>query len=430
MTDGMVLKVDNFAQREKLGSNSKSPRWIIAFKYETEQQPTVIHDVRWQVGKGGKITPVGDLEPVFIGGVTVTHVTLHNIDQIHRLGVHFGDTVIVERAGEVIPYVVEVDKSKRPRGAKPVEAPKKCPVCHTPIEREALPEETAAYRCTNVDCDEYFRRHRVKRAKMPAECPICAKKVELLDSGIDIFCPNPACPAQVKERLRWFCQRTQMDIEGLGDRLIDQLVERKLVNTFADLYRLTVADIASLGSEVLQNEKTVKRTTGEKVATKVVENIANSKQRPLERVIAGLGIHHVGTRGAHVLATAFGSLDALKSATVETLAATNDVGEVTAQSVHDFFHSDAGKKAVADLQSVGVNPNAKGRRSRRSRITSPGRNEHRRHRHSQDDDPPRDRRIDYQARRQTERERQQEDEVFNRRRRGGEQIGEGERIGC
>ena len=359
MTDGMVLKVDDFAQRERLGSNSKSPRWIIAFKYETEQQPTVIHDVRWQVGKGGKITPVGDLEPVFIGGVTVVHVTLHNIDQIHRLGVHYGDTIIVERAGEVIPYVVEVDKGKRPNGAKPIEAPRKCPACHTPVEREALPDETAAYRCKNVDCDEFFRRHRVKLAKMPDDCPMCGKKVEVLDAGIDIYCPNPACPAQVKERLRWFCQRTQMDIEGLGDRLIDQLVEQKLVATFADLYRLTVDNIASLGSEVLQNEKTVKRTTGEKVATRIVENINGSKQRPLERVIAGLGIHHVGTRGAHVLATAFGSLDALKKATVETLAATNDVGDVTAESVHDFFHSEAGQKAVDDLQAVGVNPTQK-----------------------------------------------------------------------
>ena len=219
--------------------------------------------------------------------------------------------------GEVIPYVVEVDKSKRPRGAKPVEAPKKCPACHTAVEREPLPEETIGYRCVNLDCDEFFRRHRVKRDKAPTACPVCEKKVEILDAGIDIYCPNPACPAQVKERLRWFCGRTQMDIEGLGDRLIDRLVEKKLVNTFADLYRLTVEDVASLGSEVLQNEKSVKRTTGEKVATKIIANITASKQRPLERLIAGLGIHHVGTRVGHVLANSFGSLDALKKASTE-----------------------------------------------------------------------------------------------------------------
>src|SRR5207244_3041963 len=146
MTDGVVLKVDSFEQREQLGATSKSPRWVIAYKYETEQQPTVLKDVRWQVGKGGKLTPVADLEPVFISGVTVTHVTLHNIDQIQRLGVHYGDTVVVERAGEVIPYVVEVVKEKRPKGAKPVAAPGKCPECGTKVEREALPEETAAYR--------------------------------------------------------------------------------------------------------------------------------------------------------------------------------------------------------------------------------------------------------------------------------------------
>ena len=185
---------------------------------------------------------------------------------------------------------------------------------------------------------------------------MCEKKVEILDAGIDIYCPNPACPAQVKERLRWFCGRTQMDIEGLGDRLIDRLVEQKLVITFADLYRLTVESVASLGSEVLQNEKSVKRTTGEKVATKIVANIAASKQRPLERLIAGLGIHHVGTRVGHVLANSFGSLDALQKASTETLAATNEIGEVIAESVHDFFHSKTGTMTIADLQSVGVDP--------------------------------------------------------------------------
>src|SRR5687768_10049190 len=167
MTDGMVLKVDDFKQRDRLGATSKAPRWVIAYKYETEQQPTVLHDVRWQVGKGGKLTPVADLEPVFISGVTVTHATLHNIDQIRRLDLHLGDTMVIERSGEVIPYVVEVQKDKRPKGAKPVEAPKKCPVCATKVEREALPEETAAYRCVNTSCDAFFERRTVKRARLP-----------------------------------------------------------------------------------------------------------------------------------------------------------------------------------------------------------------------------------------------------------------------
>ena len=131
---------------------------------------------------------------MFIGGVTVTHATLHNIDQIQRLDLHLGDTIVIERSGEVIPYVVEVVKDKRPKGAKPVEAPKKCPECATKVEREALPEETAAYRCVNTACDAFFERQKVKRAKLPEACPVCEKTVEVLDAGIDIYCPNPACP--------------------------------------------------------------------------------------------------------------------------------------------------------------------------------------------------------------------------------------------
>ena len=150
MTDGMVMKVSDFAQRERLGATSKAPRWVIAYKYETEQQPTVLNGVRWQVGKGGSLTPVGDLEPVFIGGVTVTHVTMHNSDQIRKLDVHLGDTVVIERAGEVIPQIVEVIAGKRPHGAKRVPEPAKCPECATDVEREALPEGTVAYRCTNT----------------------------------------------------------------------------------------------------------------------------------------------------------------------------------------------------------------------------------------------------------------------------------------
>ena len=359
MTDGMVMKVDAFAHRDKLGATSKAPRWVIAYKYETEQQPTVIKDCRWQVGKGGSLTPVGDLEPVFIAGVTVTHVSLHNIDQIHRLDVHYGDTVVIERAGEVIPYVVEVVKDKRPKGAKRIEAPAKCPECGTKVEREALPEDTVAYRCVNTACDEFFARKKCKRAKCPEACPACSQKVEVLDAGIELYCPNPACPAQVKERLRWFCHRGQMDIEGVGDKLVDQLVERGMVKTFADLYKLKEEDIANLGSEVIQEGKTVKRTVGEKVAAKVVANIAASRERPLDRLLAGLGIHHVGNRVAFVLAQNFGSLDALSEASVEVLAQAHEIGDVIAESVHDFFHNPAGKQTVTALKKAGVDPKMK-----------------------------------------------------------------------
>jgi DNA ligase (NAD+) len=312
MTDGMVVKVDAFEQRDRLGATSKAPRWVVAYKYETEQQPTVLKNVRWQVGKGGNLTPVGELEPVFIGGVTVTNVTLHNIEQVQRLDLHLGDTIIVERAGEVIPYVVEADPEKRPKGAKPVAAPTKCPSCGAEVEKEA---DTPYIRCL-----------------------------------------NPACPAQLKERLRWYCHRGQMDIEGLGDVLVDQLVEEGLVRGFADLYSLKADQIATLTSEVEQGGKTVKRTVGEKVAAKVVQNIANSKSQPLDRLLAGLGIRHVGNRVAHLLAANFGSLDALSKSTPEQLSAVNEIGPAIATSVHDFFASPSGQKTIAALQKAGVDP--------------------------------------------------------------------------
>ena len=357
MTDGIVIKVDSFAQREKLGSTSKAPRWAIAYKYETEQQPTtLLHGCRWQVGKGGNLTPVGDLEPVFIGGVTVTHVTLHNLDQIRRLGLHVGDTVVVERAGEVIPYVVEADAEKRPAGAKPIEPPTNCPVCDTAVEREQLPEDTAVYRCNNTACERFYERRECRLAKLPTDCSACGEKVEVLDGGIKLFCPNPACPAQLKEKLLWFCGRSQMDIEGVGEKLVEQLVDREMVKKFADLYRVKAEDIAALESETTTAGKTVKRTVGEKTAAKVTANIAASRGKPLERLLAGVGIHHIGQGGSRALANAFGSLDAIAAASVDDLSAVEDIGGITAQSVHDFFHAKAGAAVIADLQSVGVDP--------------------------------------------------------------------------
>jgi DNA ligase (NAD+) len=356
MTDGMVMKVDAFAQRDKLGATSKAPRWVIAYKYETEQQPTVLKDVRWQVGRTGQLTPVGMLEPVFISGVTVSNVTLHNIDQIRRLDLHIGDTIVVERSGEVIPYVVEVQKDKRPRGAKPVEAPTKCPECNTKLIREAFPEEQAAYRCVNTECDAFFERKKVKRAKLPKDCPKCGQPVEVLDAGIDILCPNAICPGRMKEGIRYFCGRSQMDIEGLGDVLVDQLVDGGYVRTFADLYKLEADTIANLGSEVEQGGKVVKRTVGEKIANKVIANIENSRKQGLDRLLAGLGIPHVGNRVAFLLAQNFGSLDGLSKASVEELSAVNEIGDVIAASVHDYFHDAAGRDIVQQLQAVGVNP--------------------------------------------------------------------------
>lgn len=299
-TDGMVVKVDSFAQREKLGATSKAPRWVIAFKYPAEQVQTVLKNVDWQVGKGGTLTPVARLEPVFVAGTTVSNATLHNIEQIEQKDIHIGDTVVIEKAGEIIPQVVQVVPDKRPKGAKKVEAPRTCPSCGSRVEKEA---DTPYIRCV-----------------------------------------NPACPAQFKERLRWFCGRGQMDIENVGDVLVDQLVDAELAKTFADLYRLKPEQLLKL------------ERMGEKSAQNVVNAIQESRSQPLDRLLAGLGIRHVGNRVAYVLASNFGSLDALAKATLEDLSAVNEIGDVIADSVHDFFHNKSGLDSIRQLKDVGVDP--------------------------------------------------------------------------
>ena len=322
-------------------------------------------------------------------------------------------------------------KDKRPKGAKPIPAPMRCPVCDTKVEREALPDEMAVYRCVNTACDRFYERRDVKKAKLPEQCPLCEQPVEVLDAGIKLLCPNPVCPAQIKEQLRWFCHRSQMDIEGIGEKLIEQLVDRKMVATFADLYRLKADDIAALESETTTSGKTVKRTVGEKTAAKVTANIARSRERPLDRLLAGLGIHHIGQGGSRALANGFGSLDAIAAASVEDLSAVEDIGAITAQSVHDFFHSRAGIDTVADLKSVGVDP----QQAVVTTATAP----------TTDLPwagkaivvtgtlPTLDREAargaDRRARRQGQRQREQEDRVPRRRREGRQQAGQGDRAG-
>jgi DNA ligase (NAD+) len=299
-TDGMVLKVDRFDQREKLGATSKAPRWVIAFKYPAERMQTVVNDVWWSVGKAGTLTPVAILEPVFIAGTTVRNAGLHNIDQIEAKDIRVGDTVIVEKAGEIIPQVVEVVASKRPKNSRKITPPTKCPSCGTPVHKD---EDSPYIRCT-----------------------------------------NPACPAQLKERLRWFAARGQMDIENLGDVLIDHLVEAKKLKTFADIYRLDKDDLLAI------------ERMGEKSAANVLESIKTSRSRPLERLMGGLGIRHVGGRVATVLAANFRSLDALAAADEEKLEAVEEIGPVIAKSVHGFFASAAGRSAIAALKDVGIDP--------------------------------------------------------------------------
>ncbi len=299
-TDGMVVKVDSFAQRDLLGATSKAPRWVIAFKYASEQMQTKLLEVDWQVGRSGTLTPVARMEPVMLGGTTVSNATLHNIDQIRKLDIHTGDTLVIEKAGEVIPYVRQVVPEKRPRGAKPVQPPKKCPSCGMPVEKEP--------------------------------------------DGPYIRCINPDCPAQFRERLKAFVGRNQMDIEHIGEALIDQLNESGLVKSFADLYRLKKSQLIEL------------ERMGDKAAQNVIDSIDASRSRSLDRLLAGIGIRHVGNRVAHVLATNFGSLDALAAASTEQLAAVHEIGEVIAASVHDFFANPAGKQIIREMKSVGIDP--------------------------------------------------------------------------
>jgi DNA ligase (NAD+) len=314
-TDGMVIKVNSFDQRERLGFTAKAPRWVIAFKYPAEQVQTVLHDVRWQVGKGGTLTPVADLEPVFVGGSTVARATLHNIEQIERLGIHFGDTVVVEKAGEVIPYVSQSVAEKRPKDAKRVVAPKKCPSCGHAVEKE---EGTPILRC-----------------------------------------PNPECPAQLRERLKWFVGRRQMDIEGLGEKILDQLMEKGTVKTFADLFRLTVPGIADLTRDVKREDKTVVARVGEKNADKIIASAEEAKGRGLARVLAALGIPHVGATIAEELAEAFGDIDALSKATEGEIGtklaegANKEENEAAARdaakALHEVLHSLMGKQLAEEV---------------------------------------------------------------------------------
>lgn len=299
-TDGLVIKVDRFDQREKLGHTNKSPRWVIAYKYAAEQMQTTLESVDWQVGKGGTLTPVARLTPVFIAGSTVSNASLHNIEQIQKLDIHLGDTLVLEKAGEVIPYIRQAVPEKRPNGAKPISPPTHCPSCNTPVEKE--PDSP------------YIR------------------------------CVNPDCPAQFRERLKWFVGRNQMDIDHVGEALIDQLADAGLVKSFGDLYQLKEPQLMEL------------ERMGEKSAANVIESIKASRDRGLDRLLAGLGIRHVGNRVAYVLATHLGSMDALAKASVEELAAVHEIGDVIAGSVHQFFNNPAGQHIVAELKSVGLNP--------------------------------------------------------------------------
>ncbi|MGB2614431.1 MAG: NAD-dependent DNA ligase LigA, partial [Phycisphaerae bacterium] len=301
--DGCVFKVDRLADHEVLGVRAANPRWAVAYKFAPRQMTTRILEISAQVGRTGAITPVALLEPVEIGGVTVTHVSLHNQDEIDRKDIRVGDTVLVERAGDVIPHVVQVVVDKRPRGAKRYHLPKKCPVCGEVVVK---PEGEAITRCASA-----------------------------------------SCPAQLKEHVKHFGSKQALNIDGLGDKVVAQLVDGGLVKDVADLYDLGVEPLADLDR------------MGEKSATNLVEAIAGSRKASLPRVLFGLGIRHVGRALAETLAAEFGSLEALAEADTERLLAVPDVGPEVAASVVEWFANAANRALVEKLREHGIDPKMK-----------------------------------------------------------------------
>jgi DNA ligase (NAD+) len=297
--DGIVVKVDRTSLQDELGFTGKAPRWAIAYKYAARAGITKLENVRWQVGRTGKLTPVAELAPVLIGGTTVRNATLHNMDEIERLGVKIGDWVQVERGGDVIPKVAKViDDKDHPRGKKDIEVPQKCPVCGTKVVRT---EGEVDYRCVNANC-----------------------------------------PAKLVGTILHFASRGVMNIDGMGDALVNQLTERGLVKNVADIYKLTKDDLLSL------------ERMGDKSAQNILDEIESSKKLPLERVIYGLGIRMVGERTAQFLAEHFGSMEALESAGVEELQDVSEVGPRIAESIVEFFSIAANRKLVGRLREAGL----------------------------------------------------------------------------
>src|SRR5579864_7650182 len=297
--DGIVVKVDRVSLQEELGFTGKAPRWAIAYKYAARAGITKLEDIRVQVGRTGKLTPVAMLAPVSIGGTTVRNATLHNMDEIGRLGVKIGDWVQVERGGDVIPKVAKVIEDKdHPRGHKTFEMPEKCPVCGTKVVRT---EGEVDYRCVNANC-----------------------------------------PAKLRETILHFASRGVMNIDGMGEALVNQLTDHGLVKNVADIYKLTEGDLLSL------------ERMGEKSAQNVLREIEASKRLPLERVIYGLGIRFVGERTAQFLAEHFGSMEALEKASVEELQNVNEVGPRIAESIAEFFSIAANRKLVERLREAGL----------------------------------------------------------------------------
>jgi DNA ligase (NAD+) len=298
--DGMVIKINRFDQRDTLGATGRAPRWCISYKFPAEQAETIVESIDVQVGKSGILTPVANLTPVQLAGTTVKRASLHNFDELNRLDVRCGDTVVVEKAGEIIPQVVEVKKQLRPAGAVRFKAPGKCPNCGSEVARD--------------------------------------------ENGVYVRCLNRNCLGQLKERLKYFAGRGQMDIEHLGEALIEQLVDTGLVKDFADLYKLQKSQLAEL------------ERMAEKSAGNVIDSIEKSKTRPLWRLVAALGIRHIGGQSAQILADHFGSLDALMAAGQEQMEQIEQIGPTMAKSLCEYFRNEKNRTVINGLLAAGLKP--------------------------------------------------------------------------
>ncbi len=302
--DGMVIKQNDLELQRELGTTAKSPRWALAYKFKAERAYAKVLSIDFQVGRTGRITPVANLEPVRLAGTTVKRATLHNFDEIERLGIRVGDTVGVEKGGEIIPKIIEVDLSKRPEGTLPVEAPKLCPVCGTPLVKN--------------------------------------------EGQVDLRCENLHCKASVQRLFEHFVSREAMNIENLGPSLIAELLDAHRIGNLSDLYRLKQEDLESLDR------------VGKKSATNVLSAIEKSKGRSLENFLFAIGIRFVGRTKARILARHFGTLERLENATVEELAEIPDIGERIAQSVYDFFRNESYRDEVKRLVDAGLPTKFKG----------------------------------------------------------------------
>ena len=297
--DGAVIKVDDLAMRERFGSTAKFPRWAAAYKYPPEIKPTVVEDIVVQVGRTGVLTPKAVVKAVRLAGTTVTNATLHNQDFISQRDIRIGDTVLIRKAGEIIPEILEVDFTKRPDGSLPYHLPANCPVCGASVEKD---EDGAFLRCTGAEC-----------------------------------------PAQLTRNISHFVSRDAMDIEGLGSAIVEGLIEKGLIQSPADIYYLKLEDIKSLWK------------SGSKAAEKLLKAIEESKHQDLSRLIYALGIRQVGAKTGKVLASTFGSMDALIAAAEEELTQVQDVGTITAKNIYDWFHRDQSVHLIERLRQAGVN---------------------------------------------------------------------------